>query len=195
MQLALANWMPAQVKAWLATVAVGVSPAKSKRRSWHSCLYRTALWIRRNRWSRVFVKDVRELCFFETWRHGKLAVSNRVEAYICDVACNFRRMPRRAGIMLAGMVFLTHDHAHPDRQAREIAKIVHFCVRRVPKLRFDRLNLCQDGSAIGIVRRDPIGGLKIGSVIRVLLGVVTIDRFLLASGCKSRFIGARLVAA
>ena len=104
-------------------------------------------------------------------------------------------MPRRAGIVLARMVFLTHDHTHPDRQAREIAKIGHFCVRRVPKLRFDRLKLCQDGSAVGIVRRDPLGRPKIGPLIRVLLGVVTIDHFCLASRCKSRFVGAGLVAA
>ena len=87
--------------------------------------------------------------------------------------------------MFVCLISLANGHAHSDRQTGEIAKIWHFRVRCIPKLRFDRLELRQHGSAIGIVRRNLVRRLKIGSVVRVLLRIVTVNHFPLAGGCKS----------
>ena len=154
-----------------------------------------ALWLGRNSRRRVFVKDIRQLCFFKISRYSKFVVGNRIEAYTCDGGRNFRQMPRIAGAVLACMVFFIDDHAHPDRQPREIAKIGHFRIRRVPKFRFDRLELRQDSTAVRILRSDPIGRLKIGSFVGVLLGILAVDHFPLASRCQSGFVGACFVAA
>ena len=98
-------------------------------------------------------------------------------------------------IGLTSLVFPANNYAHLDRQAGKITEVRHFRIGGVPKFRFDRLKLREDGSAVGIVRRDPINGLKIRSVIGVLLGVVTIDRFSQSRGCESGLLGACFIVA
>ena len=89
-------------------------------------------------------------------------------------------MPGRARAGLVCGHFLTKDHPCADRQPGEIAKIGHLGVGRIPEFRFDGLELRQNGSAVGVIRRNPVDGLKTGAVIGELLGFVAVDRFLLA---------------
>ena len=96
--------------------------------------------------------------------------------------------------MLACRVFLANDHPQPDWQAGEIAKVRHFRISRIPKLGFNRLKLRQDGGAVRVIGCNPIGCLKIGSFVCILLGLVTVDRFPLASGCESGFVRGCFVA-
>src|SRR6202035_5809851 len=112
-------------------------------------------------------------------KNPELAIGNRVEAYTGDRAGNFRRMARgNVGMPACGGLF-ANNYTHLDGQAGEIAEVGHFRVGGVPKFGFDRLKLREDGSAVWIVPRYPIGRLKIRSVVGVLVGIVTIDYFLL----------------
>src|SRR5947199_8966558 len=97
--------------------------------------------------------------------------------------------------MPAYCVLFANNYAHLDRQAVEIATVGHFRISSVPKFRFDRLKLREDCSAVGIIGRDQIGRLKIRSLIGVLVGVVTIDHFLLSGGSESGLLRACFVVA
>ena len=92
------------------------------------------------------------------------------------------------------LIFFGQNYPHPDRKAGEITKVRHLSVRGVPELRLDGLKLCQDGRAVGIIGRDPVGGFEVWSVVGVLLGFITVYNFLLPSRFEHGFFRACLVA-
>src|SRR5207253_9711860 len=98
--------------------------------------------------------------------------------YVCSRF--LRRATQSRSTRLSLLTMFSRSLACADGESREIAKVGCVGIGRVPEFRLDGLQLCQDGGTLGIVGRDPLGGLEIGSVISVLLGFITVYRFLLA---------------
>ena len=96
--------------------------------------------------------------------------------------------------MVGCLIFPTDDHACADRQPREIAKVGRLCVGRIPEFGLNRLQLRQNGSAVGIIGRDPVNGLEIGRIVGVSLGFITVYRFLLAARHQLRFFRGSFLA-
>ena len=96
----------------------------------------------------------------------------------------------RGPVFFRRRLFFAHDQLRADWQPGEIAKIGHFCVSDIPELRFDRLQLSENGRAIGIVRRDPVNGFEIRPVVSVFFGLVAVYRFLLSCRRQFGFFGA-----
>src|SRR5206468_6876220 len=93
---------------------------------------------------------------------------------------------------LSRLTLFSRSHACADGEPREIAIVGHAGIGRVPKFRLDGLQLCQDGGAVRIIGRDPVGGFEIGSVISILLSLVTVHRLLLSRRREFGFCSAFL---
>src|SRR5436309_13679906 len=175
-------------------VSARTMPALAKRsRAQQSGL---VLWIRRNKGSRIFfVKNIRQLRFFKTTWDGKLAIANRVLIHGGDRTRDFRSVIDSARAGLVCLILFADDHARANRQAREIAKVGHSCVGCIPEFGFDGLELRQNGSAVGIIGRNPVDGFEIRRVVGVLLGFVTVDYFLLTRRRQLGFFMGSFLAA
>ena len=83
-----------------------------------------------------------------------------------------------------------HGDVRADGQPGEVAIVGHLRIGRVPSFRLDGLELSEDGGAVGIGKRDPVDGFEVGPVIGILLGLVTVDCFLLTGRNELRFFRA-----
>jgi len=83
-----------------------------------------------------------------------------------------------------------HGDVRADGQPGKVAIVGHLRIGRVPSFRLDGLELFKNGGAVGIVERDPVSGFEVGLVISVLLGLITVDCFLLTGRNELRFFRA-----